>query len=84
MSTGNTSKYLKYAVGEILLVVIGILIALQINNWNEGRKDRVGEQTILVQLEKEYHENLQQLEGKMQLRKKIVQSGLTLLNYMSA
>jgi Family of unknown function (DUF6090) len=30
--------YLRYAIGEIVLVVIGILIALQINNWNEGRK----------------------------------------------
>ena len=34
----NTGKYFKYAVGEIVLVVIGILIALQINNWNENRK----------------------------------------------
>ncbi len=34
----KTSKYFKYAVGEIFLVVIGILIALQINNWNESRK----------------------------------------------
>jgi len=34
----NTSKYIKYAIGEIVLVVIGILIALQINNWNERRK----------------------------------------------
>jgi len=34
----KTRKYLKYAIGEIALVVIGILIALQINNWNEGRK----------------------------------------------
>ena len=34
MSENNTGKYLKYAIGEILLVVIGILIALQINNWN--------------------------------------------------
>ena len=34
----QTGKYLKYAIGEIILVVIGILIALQINNWNEGRK----------------------------------------------
>ena len=36
---GKTSKYFKYAIGEIILVVIGILIALQINNWNEKRKD---------------------------------------------
>ena len=36
----KTSKYFKYAIGEILLVVIGILIALQINNWNEHRKER--------------------------------------------
>jgi len=36
----KTGKYLKYAIGEIVLVVIGILIALQINNWNEERKDQ--------------------------------------------
>ncbi|WP_445748334.1 DUF6090 family protein [Polaribacter sp.] len=35
----KTSKYFKYAIGEIILVVIGILIALQINNWNENRKN---------------------------------------------
>lgn len=35
---GRTSKYLKYAIGEIILVVIGILIALNINNWNEKQK----------------------------------------------
>ena len=35
----KTGKYFKYAIGEIVLVVIGILIALQINNWNENRKD---------------------------------------------
>ncbi len=38
METGKTGKYFKYAIGEIILVVIGILIALQINNWNENRK----------------------------------------------
>ena len=36
----KTGKYLKYAIGEIFLVVIGILIALQINNWNEDRKNQ--------------------------------------------
>lgn len=38
LSDGKTGKYFKYAIGEILLVVIGILIALQINNWNSNRK----------------------------------------------
>jgi hypothetical protein len=40
MESGKTTKYFKYAIGEIILVVIGILIALQINNWNQNRLDR--------------------------------------------
>lgn len=47
LSEGKTGKYLKYAIGEIFLVVIGILIALQINNWNEDRKSRRAERDIL-------------------------------------
>jgi len=39
LSKGKTGKYLKYAIGEIILVVIGILLALQINTWNENRID---------------------------------------------
>ncbi len=39
LSEGKIGKYFKYAIGEIILVVIGILIALQINNWNQARKD---------------------------------------------
>lgn len=48
--SGHTKKYLWYAVGEIVLVVIGILIALQINNWNQNR--------INKQLERNYLENM--------------------------
>ena len=57
LSEGNTGKpalpagrYLKYAIGEIILVVIGILIALQINNWNEAKKDRSTEVKLLKEL----------------------------------
>ncbi|MFC3880480.1 DUF6090 family protein [Algoriphagus namhaensis] len=57
----KTGKYFKYAIGEIVLVVIGILIALQINNWNENRKDRIIEKEILTELiatTKSNHESL--------------------------
>ena len=57
LTENKFSKYLLYAVGEILLVVIGILIALQINNWNERRKEKVVENNfytdILLDLEKD-------------------------------
>jgi len=54
----KTTKYLKYAIGEIVLVVIGILIALQINNWNEWRKDRIIEKSILLELENNLERNI--------------------------
>ncbi len=47
LSQNKVSKYLLYAIGEIILVVIGILIALQINNWNEERKNREKEKYYL-------------------------------------
>ena len=47
MSENKTGKYLKYAFGEIILVVIGILIALQINNWNEARKNNRKEALLI-------------------------------------
>lgn len=47
LSENRFSRYLIYAIGEIILVVVGILIALQINNWNESRKARLKEVEIL-------------------------------------
>ena len=46
----NVAKYLRYAIGEIILVVIGILIALQVNNWNENRKSEVKFNAVLEQI----------------------------------
>ena len=48
LNEGKTSRYFKYAIGEIILVVIGILIALQINNWNEGRKENIKQRSVLT------------------------------------
>ncbi len=52
------SKYLIYAIGEIVLVVIGILIALQINNWNENKKTKIKELKILRELSSDLTQNL--------------------------
>lgn len=46
----KTGTYLKYAIGEIILVVIGILIALQINNWNESRIQSIAEEEFITSL----------------------------------
>ena len=50
MEKNKTGKYFKYAIGEIVLVVIGILIALQINNWNELNKIDLVRQSYYEQL----------------------------------
>ncbi|MCA6073965.1 DUF6090 family protein [Fulvivirga sedimenti] len=78
----QAGRYLKYAIGEIILVVIGILIALSINNWNEQRKDRIQEQKILKQLAAEFRTNLAQLESKIQLRENIMQQSADVLRYI--
>ncbi len=51
INSGSTRKYIFYAIGEIALVVIGILIALQINNWNELKKEADFERKVLNELE---------------------------------
>ena len=60
----KTGKYFKYAIGEIVLVVIGILIALSINNWNQTLKNRKAEKQILESLHNEF------LLTKKELRRK--------------
>ena len=56
-------RYLLYAIGEIALVVIGILIALQINNWNEHRKEQAIELKLLHSLKEEISANIEQLNN---------------------
>lgn len=50
MEKNKTGNYLKYAIGEIILVMIGILLALQINNWNNDRIERKLETNILSEI----------------------------------
>src|SRR5210317_368794 len=69
----KTGKYLKYAIGEIVLVVIGILIALQINNWNEQRKERIQEKIFLKRFEVELNTNLENILNAISLNKSRIQ-----------
>ncbi len=54
MAQGRVTRYFTYAIGEILLVVIGILIALQLNNWNEASKKAALHDSMLLRLEEEF------------------------------
>ena len=61
LTENKFSKYLIYAIGEIVLVVIGILIALSINNWNERKKAKQFENTLFVELQKSIKNDILQL-----------------------
>ena len=62
MKKNKTGKYLKYAIGEIILVMVGILLALQVSNWNKNRQDRVSEQKLLNSIHKDFLENKKQFD----------------------
>lgn len=62
MEKNKTGRYLKYAIGEIVLVVIGILIALSINNWNENRNQNIQLKNYLKSLNLEINKNIKVIE----------------------
>ncbi|WP_377177081.1 DUF6090 family protein [Namhaeicola litoreus] len=78
----QVGRYLKYAIGEIVLVVIGILIALQINNWNETRKDHIAESNILQDIQGSISTDIQQLNLRIELAKNDVQSANIILKHL--
>jgi hypothetical protein len=70
MSENKTGKYFKYAIGEILLVVIGILIALHINNLNETKKEQAVSNKYLSGFVSDLKKDLTQLDNLINVRKK--------------
>ena len=71
MSQNKTTRYFKYAIGEILLVMIGILLALQVSNWNENRINSNKETAILANIHKEFKQNKKQLDSVVGWHKKV-------------
>lgn len=81
LAEGKTSKYLKYAIGEIILVVIGILIALQINNTNEANKTRDKELHYLKNIKTDLLLNINNINNFIEKRETQIQSANTVLEY---
>ncbi|MDU8884555.1 DUF6090 family protein [Yeosuana sp. MJ-SS3] len=83
INQGKTANYLKYAIGEIILVVFGILIALQVNNWNQLREDKKFEITMLQEIKSSLESDLEFSE-MINRRLKVKEEGIQELLKMTA
>jgi hypothetical protein len=84
MEKNKTRNYLKYAFGEITLVVLGILIALQINNWNENRKERAIEIVLLENLQKDLSLDTLDINYNLKYHSLFINEEKKLLNFLSS
>lgn len=82
LEQNKMGKYFKYAVGEILLVVIGILIALQINNWNQERLNNIERQKIIASLNLEFKQNKIKFSKTRENHANSKKSGMELMSYI--
>ena len=78
LTDNKFSKYLLYAVGEILLVVVGILIAFQVDNWHESKLLSRQEKVLLENLKSEFELNLKTLEEVKSKNQKLYRSAIEL------
>jgi len=82
LSEGKTGAYLKYAMGEIVLVVIGILIALQINNWNINEQQRKIEVKYLTEIRDNLKKDLSDIDFNIDFNQNKSQSNKIVLDYL--
>jgi hypothetical protein len=81
MVQNKTGKYFKYAIGEIVLVMIGILLALQVNNWNQQRSQDKEEQLAMVNLKQDFEYNYRTLDSILTRTKNSIELQTSILNY---
>lgn len=82
LSEGKTGKYLKYALGEIALVMIGILLALQVSNWNELQKNKATEQKMLTAIQLDLATNIQRLKNDIFLEQRTIDQAHRIINHL--
>ena len=82
MEKNKTGKYLKYAIGEILLVMIGILLALQVNNWNEDRKNNLRLTSHYQELKDELNYDLERWQDLVNQLNAIDSMGIYLRSFL--
>lgn len=80
LSKNKFSNYLIYAIGEIILVVIGILIALQINNWNEYKKKERFELSLLKEMKKNLKADIKDIEVNIKYNERSIKSANIILS----
>jgi hypothetical protein len=77
-------KYMRYAIGEIVLVVIGILIALQINNWNEFNKESRAIKNVLIEIKEDLIQDKAELELGLALRTEDFEAQKRIINVLES
>ena len=82
LTENKFSKYLMYAIGEILLVVIGILIALSINNWNQTRLNAATEKKILEEIKNDLIETLEDVNDDLEDHNEMLSSTIKSMQYL--
>jgi hypothetical protein len=83
MEKNKTTQYFKYAIGEIILVVIGILIALQINNWNQNRIQNQNEIKFLKGIQNEFKLNKVYLDSTSKLNTEALKTGKLIMGLIN-
>ncbi|MEZ4739296.1 MAG: DUF6090 family protein [Flavobacteriales bacterium] len=82
LAKGRVTRYLTYAVGEILLVVIGIFLALQLNNWNAGRKEAAKEIGLLAEMRSNLEADLQDCRYNIGMNQRLLNGNVAVLKHL--
>ncbi len=83
LTENKFNRYLLYALGEIALVVIGILLALQIDTWNESKKQGQASRDFLLRLQQEVQQNIQYTEAEIRVEIRQVESSKRILQFFN-